>query len=238
MTRLALLESGKSSSAQKRFKPRTITKESFKGLPPKFKMPTIPLFDGTSDALAHAQVYTMAMHRSGASEKAMALCFPETLEKSARDWYLTLPKGTQGDWDLLCDAFQEQFEDNTQLKPTKRDLEQTFQNEGESFAEFATRWRNKMMEIVDRPSPKEQKEILLRCCLVEYKRVLIGPHYENFAQLYEAGVRVDEFFRETKAQEKKTSGNVSTYRPNKGSGSSSQSKDSSVNTVVLWFEQV
>ena len=37
----------------------------------------------------------------------------------------------------------------------------TMQEANETFAAFATRWRKKSLQVVDRPSPKEQNEMLL-----------------------------------------------------------------------------
>ena len=200
--RMELIEN-KSKGNTRRFNSKTVSKNLLDGLPKDFKFPEIPKFDGSGDAASHIKIYFFAMTRAGAQEKHMVLWFGETLKDCASEWYGTLPKGTQDNWDLLCDAFQTQFEDNLQVKPTRRDLEHMLQEPNETFAAFATRWKKKLLQVVDRPSTKEQLDILLKCCTFKYRRDLTGPNYETFNQLYDAGLKFDELYRDSKMYDKK-----------------------------------
>ena len=106
----------------KRFNTKALPQDLFEDLDPKFKFPDMPKFDGSGDAVGHLKMYYFTMSTAKAKTKHMALLFAKTLTECALDWYNTLPKSTQDDWDLICDAFQTQFEDNMHVKPTRRDL--------------------------------------------------------------------------------------------------------------------
>ena len=202
-SRLETLEDTKTSSGAPRiFNPLTIQQDVVGILPPKFKMPDLAKFDGTTDPFAHVETYTWAMYQKQVGLEAMAHCFPQTLSGPARDWYVTLPNATKSNWPLACEAFQKQYLDNVQARTTKRDLEQTLQRDDETFSDFARRWRKKMMELVNRPDADEQCDLILKCLRPEYRTPLSTSYWPSFAKLHEGGIRFDDIFRETKERRK------------------------------------
>ena len=54
------------------------------------------------------------------------------------------------------DAFVTQYNYNTQLDVTLRDLETTHQNAEETFIDFLSRWRGKAAKMTNRPTEMEQ----------------------------------------------------------------------------------
>ena len=58
--------------------------------PPKFKMPSLDKFDGTSCPKAHSKMYTKALQPLGAIEKLLAQMFQNTLTGAAFRWFLNL----------------------------------------------------------------------------------------------------------------------------------------------------
>ena len=59
-------------------------------LPPKFKMPTLDKFDGTSYPKSHLKMYMRAMQPLGATEELLAQMFQNTLTRASLRWFLNL----------------------------------------------------------------------------------------------------------------------------------------------------
>ena len=64
--------------------------------------------------------------------------FVLSLEGMAVNWYHRLEKSVGADWREMCAAFLKQYEYNTKLEVSIRDVELTKQNPNESFSDFLT----------------------------------------------------------------------------------------------------
>ena len=69
--------------------------------------------------------------------------FVLSLEGMAVNWYHGLEKLIRADWKELCSTFLKQYEYNTKLEVSIRDLELTKQMSNEYFSDFLTRFMNK-----------------------------------------------------------------------------------------------
>ena len=78
--------------------------------------------------------------------------FPMSLEGTPIRWYYALDSHVQADWNELCAAFMKQYSLNVQLDVSLRDLQNTKQKYNESFAEYLTRWREKLGQMRHRPA--------------------------------------------------------------------------------------
>ena len=58
--------------------------------PPKFKIPTLDKFDGTSCPKVHLKMYIRALHPLGVDEELLAQMFQNTLTRAALRWFLNL----------------------------------------------------------------------------------------------------------------------------------------------------
>ena len=56
-------------------------------LPPKFKMPSLDLYDRTSDPFDHIATFKTTMHLQGVPDEIMCRFFPIILKGSARVWF-------------------------------------------------------------------------------------------------------------------------------------------------------
>ena len=70
--------------------------------------------------------------------------FVLSLEGIIVNWYHGLEKSIQADWKELCSTFLKQYEYNTKLEVSIKDLELTKQRSNESFSDFLTRFMNKV----------------------------------------------------------------------------------------------
>ena len=112
-------------------------------LPPKFKMPTLDKFDGTSCPKSHLKMYMRAMQPLGATEEVFAQMFQNTLTEATLKWFLNLDVARARSWEDICQEFHKQYKHNMEVDFTRRDLETTKQKLKESFFTFITKWRAK-----------------------------------------------------------------------------------------------
>ena len=112
-------------------------------LPPKFKMPEMDKFDGTSCPKTHLKMYVGAMKPLGIGNELLAQLFQRTLTGAATKWFVDLEDSQKKTWDDICNAFNRQYRYNLEVDITRRDLETTKQFPKESFSTFLQRWRAK-----------------------------------------------------------------------------------------------
>ena len=122
-----------------------------------------------------------------------------SLEGTPIRWYYTLDPHVQAYWNELCAAFMKQYGLNVQLDVSLRDLQNTKQKYNESFAEYLTRWREKLGQMRHRPAETYQLIIAMEGCIPVLSKKLGDLGIHNFEELYRFGVQ-KEF---DLAQEKK-----------------------------------
>ena len=74
------------------------------------------------------------------TESQIVWFFFTSLEGGPRAWFFDLKDEIKSDWLLLTQKFIKQYEYNTQLDITRRDLETIKQKPGDSFSDYVTRW--------------------------------------------------------------------------------------------------
>ena len=124
-------------------------------LPDKFKMPQLQKFDGAGDPRIHLSQYITTMSTTKAPLTMVTKLFVLSLEGMAVNWYHGLEKSVRSDWRELCTAFLKQYDHNTRLEVSIRDLELTKQKSNESFSDFLTRFMNKAGLIKNKLAEKD-----------------------------------------------------------------------------------
>ena len=66
--------------------------------PPKFKIPTLDKFDGTSCPKVHLKMYIRALHPLGVDEELLAQMFQNTFTGAALRWFLNLEDSQTQTW--------------------------------------------------------------------------------------------------------------------------------------------
>ena len=128
----------------------------------KFKMPQLQKFDGTGDPRIHLSQYTTTMSTTKAPFSVVTRLFVLSLEGMAVNWYHELEKSIRADWREMCAAFLKQYEYNTKLQVSIRDLELTKQKPYESFSDFLTRFMNKVGLMKNKLAEKDQVRMVVR----------------------------------------------------------------------------
>ena len=83
----------------------------------KFKLPPLPVFDGTGNPMIHIASYRNKMILQNANDVILCLVFPSTLTDIAQDWLHQLPKNFVSSFDDLAEQFRTRF--ITNISPTK-----------------------------------------------------------------------------------------------------------------------
>ena len=95
-------------------------------------------------------------------------------------------------WDDLTHEFLRQFAFNTVIDVLRRELEALKQRPKESITSFISHWREKISQIIDRPSENDQISIILRSLQPRFARHLMGFPYTNFGYLVQALYGIEE----------------------------------------------
>ena len=78
-------------------------------LPPKFKMPSLDLYDGTRDPFDHIATFKTIMHLQGVPNEIMCRAFPTTLKGPARIWFSKILPNSVSSFKELSKLFFNNF---------------------------------------------------------------------------------------------------------------------------------
>ena len=120
--------------------------------PPKFKLPSVEVYDGKTDPTDHLMRYTRHMEVLGASEEVMARCFPLYLTDLAAMWFRQLGEGSIRTWREMVEKFLGQFRVHVKRPKNVMTLTSVKQRMDESLRAFLTRF-SAAVASVDRPDP-------------------------------------------------------------------------------------
>ncbi|RVW98084.1 Pro-Pol polyprotein [Vitis vinifera] len=159
---------------QLRASDRATTWEGFDGvpvasLPAKFRMPDIERYTGIGCPRLHLRLYSTVMRAHGLDEPQMITLFPPISE-----W---------GGSALVCVSG---------VLETPRELEALRQRTEESVSSFISRWRGKIAEIIDRPSERDQIQMVLRSLQPWIARHVVGAPFTDFRSLVMALYDVED----------------------------------------------
>ncbi|RVW58997.1 Retrovirus-related Pol polyprotein from transposon 17.6 [Vitis vinifera] len=156
-----------------------ITWEDFDGapvasLPAKFRMPEIERYTGIGCPRIHLRLYSTVMRAHGLDDAQMVMLFPMSLSGAAQRWFASLEVSRRRTWDDLAQEFLRQFAFNTVIDVSRRELEALRQRPEESVTSFISRWREKISQIIDRPSERDQISMIMRSLQPRFARHLMG----------------------------------------------------------------
>ncbi|RVW11703.1 hypothetical protein CK203_103471 [Vitis vinifera] len=146
---------------QMRTSNEAITREDFDGTPlaslsAKFGMPEIDRYTGIGCPL-----FIGAAHR----------------------WFASLDVSRHRTLDDLAQEFLRQFAFNTIIDVSRRKSEALRQKPDETVTSFISRWREKIAQIIDRPSERDQINMIMRSLLSRFARHLMGFPHVDFGSL-------------------------------------------------------
>ena len=95
-------------------------------------------------------------------------------------------------WDDLAQEFLRQFAFNTVIDVSRRELEALRQRPDESITSFISRWREKISQVINRPSEKDQISMIMRSLQPRFARHLMGFPHRDFGSLVQALYGIEE----------------------------------------------
>ena len=114
-------------------------------MPPKFKAPEFVKYDGTGDPCAHLHMLCRKMAPYGDNHPLLCQIFPNSLTSPAATWYVRLEETSR--WKVIANSFLEYYMFNTKIAPDRMVLMRTEKNSGNSFQEYAQRWRELAVQV-------------------------------------------------------------------------------------------
>ncbi|RVW19255.1 Retrovirus-related Pol polyprotein from transposon 17.6 [Vitis vinifera] len=133
----------------------------------KFRMPEIERYTGIGCPRIHLRLYSTR-------------------------WFASLEVSRRRTWDDLAQEFLRQFAFNTVIDVSRRELEALRQRPEESVTSFISRWREKISQIIDRPSERDQISMIMRSLQPRFARHLMGFPHTDFGSLVQALYGIEE----------------------------------------------
>ncbi|GMN21498.1 hypothetical protein TIFTF001_050140 [Ficus carica] len=115
--------------------------------PTRFKMPTIPSYDGSTDADELVENYQAHMLIQSANEAALCKSFCLTLTGAARQWYRRLPPGSIGSFQQLASSFSAAFLGSRTRKLGASHLFSIKQRENETLKKYLERFDKAVVQV-------------------------------------------------------------------------------------------
>ena len=131
-------------------------------LPPKFRMLDMEWHTGRGCPRTHLRIYSQLMRGMGLDEAQLIMLFPLSLSSVAQSCFATLDASRRRTWEDLAHEFIRQFSFSTVIDVTRRELEAMRQGAHETATSFISRWREKVIQMIDRPLEREQISMIMR----------------------------------------------------------------------------
>ena len=161
-------------------------------LPVEFRMPDIERYTEIGCPCIHLQLYNAVMRGHRLDETQMIMLFPLSLSGAAQRWFASLDPSRRRTWADLGQEFIRQYAFNTVVDVSWRELEALRQRPDESVTSFISCWREKIAQIIDRPSEHDQINMIMCSLQPCFARHLMGfPHIE-FGTLVQALYGIEE----------------------------------------------
>ena len=92
-------------------------------IPPKFKTPVFAKYDGISCSKIHLRSYVWKIQPHTVDKKLWLHFFQESMSGTQLEWYYQLEGANIHTWEDLAAAFYKQYQYNSNLAPTRRQLQ-------------------------------------------------------------------------------------------------------------------
>lgn len=154
--------------------------------PHEFRMPKFEKYKGVGCPWTHLHSYGIAMSQYANNEKLLIQTFLNSLTGPAAIWFIQLEKTKINSWEDLANAFITQYKFNIEVPPDRFDLQKESILSGESFHEYAQRWRAKAAQVKPPLSEKELISTFLSTLASPFYEHLVGTATNDFATFIQA----------------------------------------------------
>ena len=123
------------------------------------------------------------MRAHGLDKSQMITLFPLSLSGVAQRWFTFLESSRRRTWDNLAYEFLRQISFNTVVDVSRRELKALRQRSEESISSFISRWHEKIVEIIDKPSVRDHIQMVLGSLQPRIARRAVGVLFTDFGSL-------------------------------------------------------
>ncbi|CAA7046921.1 unnamed protein product [Microthlaspi erraticum] len=120
-------------------------------MPKKFIVPSMKMYDGTTDPDNHIAQYKQRMFTTAIAkeyrEASMCKGFGSSLTGPALQWFTNLPNASIDSFASLTDRFVEQFASSRNIERTADDLYEVIQKRGEPLRDYVGRFNKEKVSI-------------------------------------------------------------------------------------------
>ncbi|KAK2442930.1 hypothetical protein QL285_014077 [Trifolium repens] len=169
-------------------------------LPPKFKVPEFEKYMGLSCPKSHLIMYSRKMASYANDDKLMIHCFQDSLAGASLNWYMQLEGSRIRSWRDLANAFIKQYQYNLDMAPSRTQLQNMTQKEGESFKVYAQRWRELAAQVRPPLLESELVDIFTNTLQGVYFERMVGSVSSGFSDLVKIGERIENGIKNGKIQ--------------------------------------
>ena len=160
--------------------------------PVEFGIPDIERYTGIGCPRIYLQLYSAVMRGHRLDEAQMIMLFPLSLSGTAQRWFASLDPSRRRTWADLGQEFMRQYSFNTVVDVSRRELEALRQRSDELVTSFISRWREKIAQIIDRPSERDQINMIMHSLQPCFARHLLGYPQTDFGSLVQALYGIEE----------------------------------------------
>src|SRR3954464_3471506 len=170
-------------------------------IPAKFKVPSFEKYKGTTCPMSHIKAFCNKMAPYAENDKLLMHFFQDSLSGASLEWYTRLERTHVRTWDELAEAFLKHYKYNSDMAPTRLQLQSLTQKVDESFKEYAQRWR----ELASRVQPplleRELVDMFMNTLKDPYLNMMIGCASSEFSSLVVVGERIENALKMGKIQD-------------------------------------
>src|SRR3954462_14662163 len=177
-------------------------------IPPKFKTPAFAKYDGVSCPKLHLRSYVRKIQPHTADKKLWIHFFQESLSGTQLEWYYQLEGTNIRTWEYLVVAFYKQYQYNSDLAPTRMQLQSMSMGPKESFKEYAQKWRDLAGRVKPSLTNRELVDAFMNTLTGPFYSHLLGSSSSGFTELILTGERVESGIRSGKIQVATSSGTI------------------------------
>ena len=152
-------------------------------MPAKFRMPNIERYSGISCPKIHLRLYSTVMRAHEIDDAQLVALFPMSLSGATQRWFDSVEPSRLRTWEDVAHEFLTQFAFSADIDVSRQELEATTQRPNESISSFVTRWRAKVVGMIDIPKEHEQIDMVLQNLKSRFTRRLVGIPFQDLRSL-------------------------------------------------------
>ena len=122
----------------------------------------------------------------------MIMLFPLSLSGAAQHCFASLDPSRRRRWADLGQEFIRQYSFNNVVDVSRRELEALRQRPDELVTSFISHLREKIEQIIDRPSERNQISMIMRSLQPRFARHLMGFPHIDFGSLVQTLYGIEE----------------------------------------------